>query len=129
MVCYRLANPDFRHIFLCQDIYYLSGYALMEMSAWGKKLISVNELKCLLIEIREKQLDICFRYRLLGEMWCDSFYRILHVTDHGAIFIDEIKGQVVFLNSLFNIMQFELDVRFQNFEPHYHYEVSPVVVY
>ena len=87
----------------------------------AKNLISVTELKRLLIEINEKRPDICFRYRPLGEMWAKHFMHILRVTERGTL----LKGEnLLFLPDLSIIMQFELDAPFQGFQPYFHYNVQ-----
>ena len=88
-------------------------------------VISALELKRLLIELKEKRPDICVRYRLLGEMWAQHFMRILQVTEKGAMFNDEASNKLVIITHLSNVMQFELDNRFQNYQPFFHYEVIP----
>jgi hypothetical protein len=90
-----------------------------------KTLISVLELKRLLTELKDKRQDICFRYRLIGEMWKRNFFRILKVTEKGVVLNDAVDNKLIFLNDLTAVMQFEIDAAFQAFEPHFHYEVSP----
>lgn len=90
-------------------------------------LISTPELRRLLFDLKEKRPDVCIRFRLLGEMWAESFMRVIMVTEKGAIFNDESINEFVNVSDLANIMQFEVDNRFQNFQPHYHYEVKGVV--
>ena len=89
-----------------------------------KTLISVLELKQLLIELRDKRNNICFRYRLLGEMWKQNFMRIVDVTEKAVVLNDEISNKLIFLD-LSQVMQFEIDAAFQNYQPHFHYEVTP----
>jgi hypothetical protein len=88
-------------------------------------VISELELRRLLIELKEKRPDICVRYRLLGEMWAQHFMRVLQVTEKGVMLNDEASNKLVIVTNLANIMQFELDNRFQNFQPFFHYEVIP----
>ena len=90
-------------------------------------LISTLELKRLLFDLKDKRPDVCIRFRLLGEMWAENFMRVIMVTEKGAIFNDESINEFVNVSDIANIMQFEIDNRFQNFQPHYHYEVKPVV--
>jgi hypothetical protein len=85
--------------------------------------ISILELKRLAIELKEKQPDICFRYRLMGEMWHPNFLKIIKVHGDGITLDDEVANKLIFINDLSTIMQFELDGRFQSFQPHFHYEV------
>ena len=91
-----------------------------------KNLISVTELKRLLIDLRQKRPDICIRYRLLGEMWVVNAMQVLHVSDRGAILNDESNNRLINLSDLSSIMQFELDAPFMGFQPHFHYHVQPI---
>ena len=88
-------------------------------------VISVIELKKLLIELKEKRPDICIRFRLLGEMWARNFMRVILVTAKGVLLNDEVTNEAISIANLTNIMQFEIDNRFQSFHPHFHYEVMP----
>ena len=90
-------------------------------------LISTAELKSLLFDLKDKRPDVCVRFRLLGQMWAENFMRVIMITEKGAIFNDESINEFVNVSDLANIMQFEVGNRFQNFQPHYHYEVKPVV--
>ena len=91
-----------------------------------KNLISVLELRRLLVDLRTKRPDICIRYRLLGEMWGMNALKVIHVTEKGAILNDETRGKIINLSDLTFIMQFEIDAPFQGFEPHFHYNVQPM---
>lgn len=90
-----------------------------------KTLISALELKRLLVEIAEKRPQVFLRYRLIGEMWQRNFMRVLKATGKGVMFNDEQKSKLIVLPDLNSIVQFEIDVRFQNYQPHFHYHVSP----
>jgi hypothetical protein len=90
----------------------------------NKNLISVLELKRLLIDLKDKRPDICFRYRLLGEMWVTNCTSVLYVGDRGLLLSDEVSGKLISISDLSAIMQFELDAPFQGFQPHFHYDVS-----
>ena len=87
--------------------------------------ISVLELKRLLIEIKAYRPDICVRYRLLGELWNPSFMKVLLVTERGILLSDEPSNRLISLADLSMVMQFEMDNRFRDFQPHFHYEVIP----
>lgn len=91
-----------------------------------KNLISVLELKRLLVDLREKRPDICVRYRLLGEMWVVNSMRVIKVTDNGVMLNDEQNNRLINLPDLSSIMQFEIDAPFQGFQPHFHYNVRPM---
>lgn len=88
-------------------------------------LISTLELRRLLFDLKDKRPDVCIRFRLLGEMWAENFMRVIMITENGAILNDETINEFVNVSDLANIMQFEIDNRFQNFQPHFHYEVKP----
>jgi hypothetical protein len=87
--------------------------------------VSVLELRRLLIELNDKRPDICFRFRFLGEMWKVHFMRIVQVSEKGLILHDEVSDTQILVPDLSAIIQFELDNGYQNYEPHFHYEVKP----
>lgn len=92
----------------------------------NKTLISVVELRRLMVDLSEKRPDICIRFRLLGELWNVNFLRVVRITEKGSILLDDTQG-LVSISDLHFVMQFEIDKPFQGFQPFYHYEVSPVV--
>ena len=91
----------------------------------NKTLISVLELRRLMVDLTEKRPDICIRFRLLGELWTVQFMRVMRMSDKGVVLLDDING-LVSVSDLNFIMQFEIDKPFQGFQPYYHYEVTPV---
>ena len=91
----------------------------------NKTLISVLELRRLMVDLTEKRPDICIRFRLLGELWTVQFMRVMRLSEKGAVLLDDING-LVSVSDLNFIMQFEIDKPFQGFQPYYHYEVTPV---
>lgn len=90
----------------------------------NKTLISVLELRRLLVDLHEKRPDICIRFRLLGELWNTHFLRVMRMTGKGALFFDQ-NSHLISISDLSFVMQFELDKPFQGFQPYYHYEVTP----
>ena len=90
----------------------------------NKTLISVLELKRLMVDLYEKRPDICIRFRLLGELWAVHFMRCMRMTEKGAVLLDDSQG-LVSISDLNFVMQFEIDKPFQGFQPYYHYEVTP----
>ena len=86
--------------------------------------ISVLELKRLLVLMAENAHAVCFRYRLIGQMWVSSFMRVIHLTDKGVVLRDDSKGQVVSIPHLKMIIQFELDGSLHTFQPYFHYNVT-----
>jgi hypothetical protein len=95
----------------------------MEISL-HKTLISALELKRLMVDLKEKRPNICIRFRLLGEMWIVSFMQVMSISERGVLLFDE-SNNLVSLNDLNFVMQFEIDKPFQAFQPYYHYEVAP----
>src|SRR5687768_14135834 len=89
-----------------------------------RSLISVLELKRMLVTIADYNLPVCFRYRMLGEMWQPNFLRVVKVTEKGVILNDEINNNTIVISDLSNIMQFEVDGRLHTFEPNFHYNLS-----
>lgn len=95
----------------------------MEMTM-NNTLISVLELRRLMVDLAEKRPDISIRFRLLGDMWSVNFLRVIRITEKGAVLFDESHG-LVSVSDLNFVMQVEIDRPFQGFQPHYHYEVTP----
>jgi hypothetical protein len=93
----------------------------------NKTMISDVELRRLVTELKDGRPDICIRYRLIGEMWKPNFLRIIQVNENGAVLLDESKNALSFLCDLSSVMQFEIDAVFQNYQPHFHYEVQPMM--
>lgn len=85
--------------------------------------LNALELKQLLIQL-VKLPQICFRFRLLGEMWMVNMMHVTAVNEKTVLVYDEIETRY-HLVKINNIMQFEIDQRFQNFQPHFHYNVIP----
>ena len=93
--------------------------------ATNKTLISVLELRRLMVDLIEKRPDICIRFRLLGELWHVRFMQVVRVTDKGVLLFDDTIGMVS-ISDLNFVMQFEIEKPFQAFQPYFHYEVTPV---
>jgi hypothetical protein len=89
------------------------------------RLISVLEMRKLLYDVRDHRVDVSFRFRRIGEMWKPNFMTVVDLNERGAIFNDQTTSEFVFVMDLTDIIQFELDNRFQTFEPFNHYEVTP----
>lgn len=87
------------------------------------KKVAVLELRRLFVELHEHRPDICIRYRLMGQMWAQNFWRIVRITGEAVVLNDENSNRIVAIPNLSTIMQFELDKSFRTFEPHYHYDV------
>lgn len=87
--------------------------------------ISVLELKKLLVLISENVHTVCFRYRLIGQMWQPNFMRVKDVTDKGVFLRDELQNKTILISDLRWIIQFELDGPIHSFAPNFHYQVIP----
>lgn len=87
--------------------------------------ITTLSLRSLLAELALHNPGVGFRFRLLGEMWKPNFMHVVKLTERGAIFTDEQTKEFVFVSDLADIVQFEVDGRHREYQPHYHYEVSP----
>ncbi len=87
-------------------------------------IISVLELKRLVVELKDHRSDICVRFRMMGQLWQQQFVRVVTITENRVLVNDERANKLLSID-LSNVMQFEIDNRYQNFEPNYHYEVSP----
>jgi hypothetical protein len=91
--------------------------------------VPVLELRRLLFELKDLRPDICVRFRLMGEMWQTSHMRVVGLTEKGASLNDESTNKLIFIQDLNNVMQFELDRSFQQYQAHCHYSIDPALVY
>ena len=87
--------------------------------------ITLPEFKRLLHELKDNGTHICIRLRMLGQMWQNQFLRVFVVTDNGAVLMDQNTNKIEIVTSLSDIVQFELDTRYQTFHPFNHYKVDP----
>jgi hypothetical protein len=81
------------------------------------------ELRQLLYELKDKRPDICIRFRLIGQMWQSEFWRVVTLTENGVALINASNNQICIVNDLREVVQFEIDSRYQNFHPHDHYSI------
>jgi hypothetical protein len=56
-------------------------------------------------------------------MWQRDFLQIFKIDELGTIFHNESSGELLKLSKLYNIIQFELDHNFQQYQAHFHYNV------
>ena len=82
------------------------------------------ELRRLLTDLKDHAPNVCIRFRLIGELWQNSYFKILKLTDDGVALLDDPSNKLVFIKNLNDIMQFEVDGPFRNFQPHVHYSVK-----
>ncbi len=86
--------------------------------------IDVLLLKQLLINLKQYRPEICIRFRMIGELWQPLFLKIMDVTDSGVALLNEAENRLTFIQNLCNVMQFEIDCKFQNYQPNNHYDVT-----
>jgi hypothetical protein len=89
----------------------------------SRNVISIDEFKILLNEMLDNTPDIGIRFRMMGEMWSQSFSNILFITEHGLVLNDPSTRSLQNIYNIENVVQFELDQRFKDLEPYFHYEV------
>lgn len=87
-------------------------------------VISLTEFKKLLAELKETATDVCVRYRHVGGMWCTNFRRVIVVSERQVLFNDEIENRIYRVPDMSMIMQFEIDQRFQHYQPFTHYTID-----
>jgi hypothetical protein len=95
----------------------------------ARKKISVEELLTLLTELKKNEADTCVRVRLQGEMWENNFLRVIQVSGRAVMLADVQTNKAILLSDVSSVIQFELDNRFQNFQPHFHYDVKLLRAY
>lgn len=93
-----------------------------------KNQIPILEFKRLLQEIRDLSPDISIRMRLMGEMWQPAYLRIFQLTEKGVALYEELSRKLIMISDLTQVMQFELDQGFKQYQPHFHYSVDPAFV-
>ena len=86
---------------------------------------STTALRRLLTRLRDNpQANVCLRTRCLGEMWQPNFMRVLMVTEKGLVLHDEVTSKAVIIPFVRDIVQFEIDKPFEEYQPHFHYTVK-----
>src|SRR4051812_32685341 len=84
--------------------------------------VSTLELKQLLYLLVDS--SVCFRFRPIGGMWMKNLMKVSTVREDSVTLFDG-KEMKYYLVSINEIMQFEIDERFQVYQPYYHYDVQP----
>ena len=88
-----------------------------------KTEVTATALHQLLVSLSEHQRSTCFRFRVLGELWYPSFARIININSERVILLNEKTDRLISVN-LSLIVQFEIDIGFQNWSPNFHYDVT-----
>jgi hypothetical protein len=91
-------------------------------TSWGT--ISIVALRRLLIEIKELRPDVHIRFRLKGHDWQKNFSNLFIVTETGIVLIDRIDNKVEIVSNFDQIIQFEVDSRFQRYAPYTSYQIG-----
>jgi len=90
----------------------------------AKSEITVLELRRLLHQIKDLRPDLCVRFRLMGELWQKNPLRIIKLTEIGVIVNDETGNKLIIIPDLKMVMQIELDFKFQQYQPNFHYSIT-----
>ena len=86
--------------------------------------VTVQELKYLLASMFEQHANTCCIFCQCDEKWSQNYLRVLLVTEKGAIFNDEKTNKITSIKSIEEIVEFELDRPYYNFERKSRYKVS-----
>jgi hypothetical protein len=92
-------------------------------------MISALELKRLLFELKDRRPDIGVRFRLTGKMWQSYFLCILQITEKGITLVNEKTHETTWIHDLRDIMEFELEHSFQQYQAHFHYRLDHSLVF
>jgi hypothetical protein len=85
--------------------------------------ISQKDLTRLLIQIKEFRTDVHVRFRILGKAWLKNFCRVFVVNETGIVLIDPIDSKVEIIPNFEDIVEFEIDCRFQQYNSYVPYQV------
>jgi hypothetical protein len=87
--------------------------------------VTTLKLRRLLHALKDSRPDICIRFRIIGQMWQMHYSKIIELNEHGGIFQNENAGSLYAIPDFNEIIQFEIDQRFQEYHPHFHYQLGP----
>jgi hypothetical protein len=90
----------------------------------GQESISRLRFRRLLHELQDNRNGTCFRYRLIGKMWSANFSRVISVTENTLNLYDESSQGFLTVPDFGDIIQFEIDQKHIDFQPHNHYYVD-----
>jgi hypothetical protein len=85
--------------------------------------VSLPEFRRLLFDIHDRRPDVRVRLRVLGKMWGETFCTIDFINENQVVLFDEPEDHYHYINSLNEVVQFELECSFFGFHAFYHYEV------
>ena len=85
--------------------------------------ITTTELKRLIAELLDHRPGTRIRFRLMGNMWENDYVQIVHATANSLVAQQVNTNELRFI-SLKQIMEFEVEQKFREFRPHFHYKVQ-----
>lgn len=88
-----------------------------------KPVVTVDELRQLLISMLEYSLPVRFRYRLAGNIWEVSFTKVIQITENGVLLECIEESRTFFIPNLSAIKQFQLDCGWRKFGARCHFHV------
>lgn len=88
-----------------------------------KRAIPALELKRIIIDIHQYRVDVSVRFRLVGQLWQDQFTRVVNVIDDRVLLSDEKHRRLISID-LKDVIQFEIDGKFREIEPNFHYDIT-----
>lgn len=86
--------------------------------------ITTTEFKRLIFDLWEHAPQTKIRSRTLGKMWETNFLQIIHVAASDSLIVQDNKAEQMKYISLSDVVEFEVESKFQNFSPHIHYHVT-----
>jgi hypothetical protein len=89
----------------------------------GVQQITTTDFTRLLYELRDHKPKVSVRFKKLGHKWSANFMQVVDLRGSGAAFYDLALGEFAYVPHLSDIIQFEIDVRLMDYEPHFHYEI------
>jgi hypothetical protein len=90
-------------------------------------IIAREDLRRLLGHIKNLRPDIHVRFRILSKPWQRNFCRLFVVNETGLVLIDEIESKVEMVPNFADIVQFEIDSRFQHYCSYTQYHVAEMI--
>jgi len=86
--------------------------------------ITTVQLRRLIRELSEHSPENRIRFRVNGKMWESGFLEIVHVTTSDSVVVQDKEAEQMKYVSLDEVMEFEIETKFQDFHPHNHYKVD-----
>jgi c-di-GMP-related signal transduction protein len=86
--------------------------------------ITTIELKRLIVELLDHSPNTRIRFRAIGNMWEKNYLQIVHTTTDNAVIVQDKKSAQMKFVPLKQIVEFEIEEKFREFKPQYHYKVG-----